>query len=136
MTNTSNALAANTFRHSTVINFTLYAITEVPNFEHLLNVPQFPWQKVLSSYTFFQFSNEGRICLITINIIENGDIGLEIVNYSKTSLVEVRYTKVGPNFDHYIYFSPYSRNNVRQTTLQPKRKNIGKIWSKFFFTKC
>jgi hypothetical protein len=27
---------------------------------------------------------EGRIYLITINIIENGDIGLEIVNYSKT----------------------------------------------------
>ena len=84
MTNNSNALAANTFTHSTVINFTPHAITEVPNFEHLLDFPQFSRQKMLSSFTFFQFSNEGKICLITINIIENGDIGLEIVNYSKT----------------------------------------------------
>jgi hypothetical protein len=25
-----------------------------------------------------------------------------------------------PNFDHYIYFAPYCRNNERKTTVQPK----------------
>jgi hypothetical protein len=31
-----------------------------------------------------------------------------------------------PNFDHYIYLLPYNRNNVRETTVQPKRHSFGK----------
>jgi hypothetical protein len=37
-----------------------------------------------------------------------------------------RHLVARSNFDHYIYFSPYSRNYVRQTTFQPKRHSIGK----------
>jgi hypothetical protein len=37
-------------------------------------VPSVSSKNVLSSYTYFLFSKDGRICLITINIIKNGDI--------------------------------------------------------------
>ncbi len=54
------------------------------------------------------------MCLISDNIIKNGDIWLEIVNYSKKNLVG-RSSVECPNFDHYFIFhakvEQYEKNN-------------------------
>jgi hypothetical protein len=61
--------------------------------------------------------------IFTINIIKRADIIIKKYLIFHKNLSGI-YLVACPKFDHYIYFSPFSRNNVRQTTLQPKTHTV------------
>ncbi len=119
-----------------ILNFGVKLLTyrrKSPNFNHLLSFSSVFRKISVKLKHFFLFSKDGS--LHDYLQVTSSDIWLEIFNYSKNP----RWSKFGImskgipnvdhcgslvtclNFDHYIYFSPCDRNNVRQTTVETKK---------------